>query len=452
MKKTLSIFVFMLVVMGSHAQTTSLKGIFNEPYIAGSTCPAIAVFEPLDGHLGLITETPVTKPDYSYHIDLSKESRLMGKILYAGYNGELFPFYTKRGETVTLNVTDFTPTYSKKLSKENKVLATWYGLIAPLHHLTRDKAVTHARPDSVAAIMDKAWQASEAFVKRIKTGNTSFDEEVKFLLPHLFMYEALQVFGMGWCAPNMKLMPKYIQHIFTADNFNHPRVWKTPFTADNILWFTFAKHIICGMKNGQTINYAVDEISDPYVRESYLLYSLEANLVPNPMAFLDKYESIFTMPESKARVAKIRQKCAITVPGNSWIDMEYTDKEGKTHKLSEYLGKVVVIDVWATWCTPCRKELPHLLKLEQEMKKEEKDVVFIGYSIDQDRAAWVEWLNTHDMPKNQLWTGGKGPIVDDYQVRAVPQFIVFSKDGKLISLNAPRPSTPALRELIEKHL
>ena len=106
----------MLVVMGSHAQTTSLKGIFNEPYIAGSTCPAIAVFEPLDGHLGLITETPVTKPDYSYHIDLSKESRLMGKILYAGYNGELFPFYTKRGETVTLNVTDFTPTYSKKLS------------------------------------------------------------------------------------------------------------------------------------------------------------------------------------------------------------------------------------------------------------------------------------------------------------------------------------------------
>lgn len=70
MKKTLSIFVFMLVVMGSYAQTTSLKGSFKEPYIAGSNCPAIAVFEPLDGHLGLVLETPVAQPDYSYHIDL----------------------------------------------------------------------------------------------------------------------------------------------------------------------------------------------------------------------------------------------------------------------------------------------------------------------------------------------------------------------------------------------
>ena len=440
----------LLACLGVNAQATSLSGTFKEPLIAGRMCPVIALFAPDGGHMKQIAEIPVNKPDYQYQIDFSDKKDLLNTLLFVGYKGEFFPFYLKAGEHLQLDITNSTATYGKKLSKENKVLADWVRTVAPLHHLGLDKAVTNAPADSVVTIMDKAWKESEKIVKKIKTGNKSFDEFMRLTLPYEFMYEALQVFGMGWCAPSIDKMPQYIQHIFRSDNFNSPKVWEVPFASETILWLTFAKDICCEMKLGQTINYAIANISDPVVKEEYAMYSLENNLVPNKMEFLNKFESIFTKDAYKKRIAEIKQQCAIVTPGNNWIDMEYEDKDGKMHKLSEHLGKVVVIDVWATWCMPCKKELPHLVQLEKEL--EGKDVVFIGYSIDEDKEAWKNWITTHEMSKVQLWTGRKGPIVDDYQVMAVPQFIVFSKTGKLVSLNAPRPSEPALKELIEKEL
>ena len=440
----------LLVDLSIYAQVTLLSGTFKEPFIAGNMCPSIALFAPARGHMKLIAEIPVNKPDYKYQIDFSNKKSLLNTLLYVGYKGEFFPLYLKAGEHLQLDIINSTAVYGKQLSKENKALAEWVHRVAPLHHLALDKAVTNAPADSVAAIMDQSWKESEDFVKTLKTGNSAFDEQLRQILPFEFMYEALQVFGMGWCASTIDKMPQYIQHIFRADNFNNPKVWEVPFASDAILWFTFAKDICCYMKQGQTINLAMANISDPYVKEEYAMYSLNNDLVSDKMGFLHQYEYIFTKEDYKQRIVNIKRQCAILTPGNSWVDMEYEDKEGKLHKLSDYLGKVVVIDVWATWCTPCKKELPHLIELENEM--EGKDVIFIGYSIDQDKEAWKKWVTTHKMSKVQLWTGGKGPIVDDYRVQAVPQFIVFSKEGKLINLNAPRPSTSALKELIEKNL
>ncbi|MBQ6308242.1 MAG: TlpA family protein disulfide reductase, partial [Prevotella sp.] len=126
----------------------------------------------------------------------------------------------------------------------------------------------------------------------------------------------------------------------------------------------------------------------------------------------------------------------------------YPDVTGKNHSLADYKGKVVVVDVWATWCMPCKAEIPHLEKLEKEMKG--KDVVFISLSIDTDQAKWAQFIKEKALGGVQLITYNKGTIVDDYAVDAVPRFMVFSKQGKTVSTNAPRPSEPALKEMIEK--
>lgn len=450
MKKTLLSTLLSLSALGISAQAVSVSGSFEEPFIAGTKAPAVAVFKPAQGHMDLVSETPVEKPDYTYSFDLSTDPTLKGKILYLGYNGEFFPFYYTSEEKITINAKDNVAEYSSPSGSENKVLARWNEIITPLHHLSHDKATSHAPADSVAAVMDKAWKESEAFVKTINTGNAQFDADARLLLPQHFMYEALQVFGMGWCAPTMDTMPKYIQHIFQADNFADIRLWTVPFTADNITWFAFVKDIVCMMGQGQTINFAVRHISDPRLREEYALYSLENGLVQGIKDFLDKNDSIFISDSARTRLAEVKRKHAVLQPGNEWVDMEYEDKDGNMHRLSEHLGKVVVIDVWATWCAPCRAELPHLLKLEKEMKG--RNVVFIGYSIDEDKAAWKKRLKEHDMPEHQLWTGRRGPIIDDYKVAAVPQFIVFSKDGRLITLDAPRPSSPELKQIIENNI
>ena len=138
--------------------------------------------------------------------------------------------------------------------------------------------------------------------------------------------------------------------------------------------------------------------------------------------------------------------------GEKAIDFAYPDAEGNMHSLSDYKGKVVVVDVWATWCSPCRGELPHLKKLEKAM--EGKDVVFIGVSVDEKKnyEKWKKFLVDEQLPGVQLFADGWSKITKDYKITGIPRFMVFAKDGSIVESQAPRPSDPSLQKMIESEL
>ena len=112
----------------------------------------------------------------------------------------------------------------------------------------------------------------------------------------------------------------------------------------------------------------------------------------------------------------------------------------------------MVVDVWATWCGPCKAEIPYLKKLEEEMKGQ--DVVFIGVSIDgeKDYDKWKQMIIDGQLAGVQLFAGNPNQISLDYKINGIPRFMVFGKDGKVVSVEAPRPSTPALKAMIEAEL
>jgi thiol-disulfide isomerase/thioredoxin len=120
------------------------------------------------------------------------------------------------------------------------------------------------------------------------------------------------------------------------------------------------------------------------------------------------------------------------------------------HRLSENLGKVVLIDVWATWCKPCLDELPALEALEKAF--EGKNVTFISLSIDTDKAKWKQMVESKKMSGLHLFSNRKGPIAEDYELETVPRYILFDKNGKTVAIDAPRPSDPKLTELINSKL
>ncbi len=137
------------------------------------------------------------------------------------------------------------------------------------------------------------------------------------------------------------------------------------------------------------------------------------------------------------------------------IDFRYADASGQVHALSDYKGKVVLVDVWATWCAPCKAEIPHLEKVIDHYETN-PDIVFISVSIDKqkDKAKWEKFIEEHGMKGIQLITdkGFKSQIMLDYEITGVPRFMLFNKEGNIVSVNAARPSNPRLKEMIDELL
>ena len=92
-------------------------------------------------------------------------------------------------------------------------------------------------------------------------------------------------------------------------------------------------------------------------------------------------------------------------PGEAAIDFSYPDRNGNEYALTDFKGKLVYVDVWATWCGPCVREIPHLLNLERDYH--DKDIVFLSVSVDDNKEAWEKMIDDYNMGGVQL-IGDKG--------------------------------------------
>lgn len=138
------------------------------------------------------------------------------------------------------------------------------------------------------------------------------------------------------------------------------------------------------------------------------------------------------------------RKCS--VPGTPFPSVKLVDRDGKTVDFSSFAGKYVYIDMWASWCGPCVREVPHLKTLEKEL--EGSDVAFVSISIDSDRDSWIERMNALDMHGNQLWDID-GKLAESLNVRGIPHFLLYDRGGKLLEYNMPRPSNAQTRTRLQ---
>jgi len=136
--------------------------------------------------------------------------------------------------------------------------------------------------------------------------------------------------------------------------------------------------------------------------------------------------------------------------GQPAINFNYPDIDGNNVSLSNLKGKLVYVDVWATWCGPCRAEIPYLQKLEVDYH--ERDVTFLSVSVDQDKEAWRKMVADEELGGIQLWADGWSKITKDYAIFGIPRFMLFDTKGNIISTNAPRPSSDSIRELLDANL
>jgi len=120
--------------------------------------------------------------------------------------------------------------------------------------------------------------------------------------------------------------------------------------------------------------------------------------------------------------------------------------------LDKHKGEVIYLDFWASWCGPCKREMPYSLKMQEHFKG--KKVAFIYMSGDRDANAWKKTAESLKITGEHYLLNKKVYLERNQvvQVKYIPRYMIYDKNGKLITDNAPRPSSPKSTEMIEQLL
>lgn len=121
-------------------------------------------------------------------------------------------------------------------------------------------------------------------------------------------------------------------------------------------------------------------------------------------------------------------------------DFKGMDMQGRPVSVKDLKGKYVYIDVWATWCEPCRKEMPYLKELQKKFK--DRQIVFVGLSCERNAGKWGNMVKAEQLGGIQLTTFGDRSFMEAYQIEGIPRFILLDKEGKILDSNMSRPSDP----------
>ena len=432
----------------SWAQHAVLQGKFRYEMPNHQNTSSIFFTKP-DGNGDLIAiAEPVVDKTTAFRTEVIPADQNV--IRYIGGFDEHYPVYLRKGEELTVDAGDGKVSYEGKLSKENKVFADWYKMIAPIRQYGYTKAARFLPTERLVKLVDSLAGPVQNFIKNINTGNAAFDKEAKFILSYNYKFDLVMPFIMGVDFQSKDKYPALYTNWFKNETFSDKTLWTLPIAYRYMQYFAFAKHIIHNQEQGLSGEMLVPEISDKSLKANYILAHAGKGASQDRVAFLKKYEGDMLNDEQRAKMKVFQARAGVQVAGGNWIDFTYPDRNGKMHKLSDNLGKVVLIDVWATWCKPCLAEQPALEALEKSF--EGKNVEFISLSIDTDQAKWKQMIEEKKLSGLHLYSNNQGPIVKDYELASVPRFILFDKNGKTVSFDAPRPSDPKLKALIASKL
>lgn len=183
-----------------------------------------------------------------------------------------------------------------------------------------------------------------------------------------------------------------------------------------------------------------------------------------PSFFFDENEKLENMIKSYQDYyqSKLAMRKEFPVGSPSPVFTNYENHEGGTTSLSDLKGKYIYVDVWATWCGPCKREIPYLKKLEESYK--EKNITFVSISVDNGRgyrantkeeafklskAGWKKMVDEKELTGVQLFSdkAWESDFIQSYKIKGIPRFILIDPDGNIVSADAPRPSSKALIKL-----
>ncbi len=450
MKKFSLLLLLICVGMSVYAQKyTEIKG-----FVKDDRLKEIHLYNVEDGSTHLYASTVVAEDgSFGFLFCPSKPG------FYTLGNDQMdFVIYVKGNDKISIDILENKAVLNGKNTKENIALYKWEDFAADV----RLKSVYFMRTISnykdffpeFTVFVSKL----DSIKKKIKSGNAEFDALLKKKIDYDVDYYAAYFLQTPRTAhPERGDWPEFYNTIISDSKFTTDEVLQFPQGARMLGIYSTFGYMSSGKEYSGPENYhsnCLSYLKNDRLKGEYVTRSVFPGIksYDQYLGMLDRYGKYLVTPSQKARVEVIGTALYDTAPGKMAADFTYPDVNDKDVSLSDFKGKVVLVDVWATWCGPCRGEIPHLKKLEEEMHG--TDVVFLGVSVDEakDKQKWLDFIKKEELGGIQVHASGWSKITKDYKINGIPRFMVFDKKGNIVSVDAPRPSSPELKQMLEAEL
>jgi thiol-disulfide isomerase/thioredoxin len=203
--------------------------------------------------------------------------------------------------------------------------------------------------------------------------------------------------------------------------------------------------------------YSKKEFNEP--AKDFMMYRALASAYRKAISVSDNYLDIFNAECKneiyKNAIAKKKNESNKEICSKGIDQLKPMDQKKSTdikEVIASNKGKIILLDFWASWCAPCRREMPFAQKLKQKFNNNK--VAFIYISLDENPKDWLKASETEGLQRNNflLMDADSSPFLKEYKVFGIPRYFLLNKDGKVISDDAPRPGEAALEKLIRKNL
>lgn len=362
--------------------------------------------------------------------------------------------FLQSGEQVELDIQDDRGGYSLvKGGAENQLLYSWQQMIAPLKNKTSLSDTTTYRAFFPAL---EAFLPSVApFKKAIRTKNVEFNRLLTMTVDADLEHAAMSILLVPRSAwPVKGQYPAYYTDILKPGRYCAADILALGEGSDLVQRYALLSamaHDSLTLNN--RIELSVSRICNDTLKGVWLVNNFKS------YKSLEKFDEVFASYQKYLLTANMqkalfdtRKALSSFKKGTAGYNFVYPGIDGDTVSLRSLKGRVVVVDMWATWCGPCKKEIPFLQELEAAM--EGKNVAFVSISVDEtkDKEKWSTFVKEKQLGGIQLFAGGWSDMAKFYGVTGIPRFMVFDKQGNIVSVDAPRPSMPELKPLLESLL
>ncbi|HJS55458.1 MAG TPA: TlpA disulfide reductase family protein, partial [Chitinophagaceae bacterium] len=362
-------------------------------------------------------------------------------------------------------------------SEENQLIQKWQQLISPITNYGYNLSILQ-RDTFDLNTYQKTYENLEASLVNFSNNINHIGSRFSMLFrmaidvdkefaPILFLLNAPAKTTNGFAGTprNFNEVPAFYQRFIQANKFSNASILNIGEARSYMN--LYAKLVIASLPADQRkqltqsekLGLMINTISNDTLRPYFFKDQMSEIAVNNLTEFRATFEPYkkYTKPASvKKEYLKIYDQFISDTAyvGKSAYNFTLPDSTGRMFSMKDFRGKVVFIDVWASWCGPCREQFPFLKEVE-EGYKDNNDIVFMGISIDRgkDREKWRKMMKKENLHGVQLLDDTGKFFADKYEINAIPRFLLVSKDGKWIEVRCPRPEAKEdLKRYLDKAL